>query len=164
MRIAEMHGKPRHADEVCAMADRLIDEEEMREAVKLAASLVVLGEWASPARVFLGGRLSDDEKRAHIFPINGRAASVLRQIEGGEPMAQAIEGSSAKGVTPWLHAIRDISAMDACRKWRQDAAHPDGRLSLEEIRTGLEENNARPGRNSEVTSEVFTRYAARRHG
>jgi hypothetical protein len=160
MRIAELHGKPRHADEVCAMADRLIDDKQKREQVKLAAGLVVLGEWKSPAKTMLSGRLSDEDKRAHIFPISQRAAEVLRQIEGGEPLALAIEGSCATGVAPWLHASRDISAMAAPRKWRQDEAHPDGRLSLLEIRTELEKNNARPGRDPEVTTELFARYEA----
>lgn len=158
VQIAEMHGKPRHADEVCAMADRIIDDPSIRDQVKLAASLVVLGEWKSPVGVMLGGRLSDEDKRAHIFPINKRAADVLRTIEGGESLAQAIEGSSPQGVTPWLHASRDISAMDAPRKWRQDDAHPDGRLSLQEIRTELEKNNERPGRDAKVTAALLARY------
>lgn len=157
-RIAALHGKPRHADEVCEMADQLIDSEVMREQVKLAAKLVVVGEWKSPAKVMLGGRLSDEDKRAHIFPINNRAADVLRQIEGGQAIADAIQGSSSIGVTPWLHATRDISAMDAPRKWRQDETHPDGRLSMQEIKQALLENNARPGRDAQVTATVLTRY------
>lgn len=161
-RIAALHGKPLHANEVCEMADQLIDSEDMREQVKLAAKLVVIGEWNSPAKVMLGGRLSNEDKRAHIFPINSRAADALRRIDGGQAIADAIEGSSTTGITPWLHATRDISAMDAPRKWRQDETHPDGRLSLQEITHALIENNARPGRDPQVTATVLARYEALR--
>lgn len=163
-RIAALHGKQRHADEVAAMADRLIENASMRAQVKLAASLVVLGEWKSPASVMLGGRLSDEDKRAHIFPINKRAAEVLRQLPDGEALARAVEGTQPEGVTPWLHATRDISAMDAPRKWRVDERHPDGRLSLAEVELELTKNDARPGRAPEVTAELLARYRAVRGG
>jgi hypothetical protein len=157
--IASLHNKPNHAKEIEATAEALYGDDPRGEMIKQAARLIPLGEHLSSSALLRGGAMTLEQKKEHIFPINGRAADILEGIPGGEAYAQAIRGNHAEGLTPYLHAVRDLSAMDAPRAWRKDKYPPDGRLPFHAVVGELRANDQKPGRAPEATVDVLARFS-----